>query len=223
MMIKNAFLPSLLLLLGVVLAGCGSNPSKAQKFMEESAPVRKVSEFQRKMLEPDKPVHYTFSEKSDASRFDTGKSYAVLFELPPYKDFTRIEIKSYCDCLGLSKYVFIPIGVLLDETFNRIGEIKFVTHSQTMWEPVHFVSEVDLDKKDRYVLIYSDPSRYGKPADNVYADVVHVRTDQLDNNKGTVMKTYTDAKEGVWWEGAAVGEIQVLVKSSGTQEVKVND
>jgi hypothetical protein len=114
----------------------------------------------------------------------------------------------------LYKNVFIPIGVLLDEGFNRVGQIKFVTHSQTMWEPVHFVSEVALDKNDKYVLIYSDPSRYGKPADSVSADVVHVRTDRMDYiKKGTVMQTYTDAKAGVWWEGAAVGEIQVLVKS----------
>ena len=215
-MIKNSLLVALLLSLSVVLPGCGSNPSKAQRFMEESAPIKKVAEFERNKLEQDKAVKYVFSEKSDVSKFETGKSYAVLFELPAFKDSSSVEIKSYCDCFGLTKNVFIPIAVLLDEGFNKTGEISFVTHSQTMWEPVHFVSEVALDKKDRYLLIYSDPGRYGKPADRVYADVVHVRTERMDYiRKGTVKETYTDAKEGVWWEGAATGEIQVLVKSPG--------
>ena len=216
-MIRNNLLVVVVSLsLCIVLPGCGSNPSKAQKFMEESAPTKKVSELERNKLEYDKAVKYVFSEKSDASNFETGKSYAVLYVLPEFKDSSTVEIKSYCDCFGLTKNVFIPIGVLLDEGFNKTGEMKFVTHSQTMWEPVHFISEVTLDKKDRYVLIYSDPSRYGKPADRVYADVVHVRTERMDYiRKGTVKETYTDAKEGVWWEGAAVGEIQVLVKSPG--------
>lgn len=215
-MIRNSLLVALSLSLSIILSGCGSNPSRSQKFMEESAPVKKVSEFGRNTLEYDKAVRYVFSEKSDVSNFETGKSYAALFTLPEFKDSSTVEIKSYCDCFGLNKYVFIPIAVLLDEGFNKTGEIKFVTHSQTTWEPVHFVSEVALDKKDRYVLIYSDPSRYGKPADNVYADVVRVRTERMDYiRKGTVKETYTDAKAGVWWEGSAVGEIQVLVKSPG--------
>lgn len=212
MMIKKTLLLALPLTLCIGITGCNSGATRSLQFMEESAPVKSVPEFSRNTLEHDKAVRYVFSEKSDASNFETGKSYGVLFELPKFKDSSTVEIKSYCDCFGLYKNVFIPIGVLMDEGFNRVGKIKFVTHSQTMWEPVHFVSEVALDKNDRYVLIYSDPRRYGKPADNVSADVVHVRTDQLDN-KGTVLKTYTDAKEGVWWKGAAVGEIQIMVKS----------
>lgn len=212
MMIKNTFLIALTLTLSLSLSACNSGASRSLLLMEKSAPVKTVPEFERNKLEHDKAVRYVFSEKSDASNFETGKSYGVLYELPGFKDSSTVEIKSYCDCIGLYKNVFIPIGVLLDEKFNRIGQIKFSTHSQTMWEPVHFVSEVALEKNDRYVLIYSDPSRYGKPADNVSADVVHVRTDRMDYiRKGTVMETYTDAKAGVWWEGAAVGEIQVLV------------
>ncbi|MFH2134743.1 MAG: hypothetical protein ABII81_06125 [Pseudomonadota bacterium] len=214
MMIKKALLIAVSLTLGINLSACNSGATRSLQFMEESAPVKKVAEFERHTLEHDKAVQYVFSEKSDASNFETGKSYGALFELPEFKDASTVEVKSYCDCLGLYKNVFIPIGVLLDEGFNRVGEIKFVTHSQTMWEPVHFVSEVALDKNDRYVLIYSDPRRYGKPADSVSADVVHVRTERMDYiKKGTVMQTYTDAKAGVWWKGAAVGEIQILVKS----------
>jgi len=214
MMIKNRLLLALSLSLSIGLSGCGSDPSRAQRFMEESAPIKKVPEFGRNKLEHDKAVRYIFSEKSDASNFETGKSYAVLFELPEFKNSSTVEIKSYCDCFGLAKNVFIPIGVLLDEGFNKVGKVKFVTHSQTTWEPVHFVSEVALDKHDKYVLIYSDPSRYGKPADSVDADVVHVRTERMDYiRKGTVKETYTDAKAGVWWNGAAVGEIQILVTS----------
>ena len=212
-MIRNSLVAALSLSVSIILSGCGSNPSRAQLFMEETAPVKNVPELGQNKLEYDKAVKYTFSEKSDVSKFETGKSYAVLFALPEFKDSSTVEIKSYCDCFGFAKHVFIPIAILLDEGFNKTGEIKFVTHSQTMWEPVHFVSEATLDKKDRYVLIYSDPNRYGKPADRVYADAVHVRTDQLDRK--TVMKTYSNAKEGVWWEGAATGEIQVLVKSPG--------
>lgn len=210
MMIKNTFLIALSVTLSLGLSACNSGASRSLQLMEKSAAVKTVPEFARNKLEHDKAVRYVFSEKSDAANFETGKSYGVLFELPEFKDSSTVEIKSYCDCLGLYKNVFIPIGVLLDANFNRVGQIKFSTHSQTMWEPVHFVSEVALEKGDKYVLIYSDPSRYGKPADNVSADVVNVRTDILDN-KGTVMKTYTDAKAGVWWEGAAVGEIQILV------------
>lgn len=212
MMIKRTLLIALSLALSISITGCNSGATKSLQVMQESAPAKEVTEFERNKLEHDKAVRYVFSEKSDAANFETGKSYGVLFELPAFKDSSSVEIKSYCDCLGLYKNVFIPIGVLLDESFNRVGKIKFVTQSQTTWEPVHFVSEVALDKKAKYVLIYSDPNRYGKPADSVYADVVHVRTDKLDN-KGTVMKTYTDAKAGVWWKGAAVGEIQILVKS----------
>jgi hypothetical protein len=48
--------------------------------------------------------------------------------------------------------------MLLDEAFNKTGDMKSLTHSQTLWEPVRFVFEVGVDKKDRYVLIYSDSS-----------------------------------------------------------------
>jgi hypothetical protein len=37
------------------------------------------------------------------------------------------------------------------------------------------------------------------------------------------MKTCTDAREGVWWEGAAVGEIQALVKRPAMQDAKSSD
>ncbi len=216
MMIKKELLIALSLSLSISLSGCNTGATRSLKYMEESAPIKKVTELKRNKLEHDTAVQYIFSDESEASSFKTGKSYAALFQLPAFKDSSTIEIKSYCDCIGLAKNVFIPIGVLLDEGFNRVGEIKFVTHSQTWDEPVHFISEVALDKKDRYLLIYSDPSRYGKPADNVYADVTHVSTERMDYiRKGTVQKTYSSAKEGVWWKGAAVGEIQVLVKSPG--------
>lgn len=215
-MINLRLLVALSLSLCIGLSGCGSNPPKAQKLLDESASIKKVPELGRNKLEHDKAVKYVISEESDVASFETGKSYAVLFELPAFKDSSTVEIKSYCDCFGFAKDVFIPIGVLLDEGFNKVGEIKFSTHSPTMMEPVHFISETALEKRDRYVLIYSDPSRYGKPADAVSVDVTHVSRERMDYiRKGTVKETYTSVKHGVWWEGAAVGEIQALVKSLG--------
>lgn len=214
---KNIRLPMVLsLALCFGLSACGSNPPKAQRLLHELASAKKVPELGRNKLEHDKALKHVISEESEVSNFETGKSYSVLFELPQFKNSSTIEIKSYCDCFGFAKNVFIPIGILLDENFNKVGEIKFGTHSQTMMEPVHFISETALEKRDKYLLIYSDPSRYDKPADSVSADVVHVSRERMDYiRKGTVKETYTDAKQGVWWKGAAVGEIQTLVKSAG--------
>lgn len=214
MNIKLTVVFSLALCFG--LSGCGSNPPKAQRLLDESASAKKVPELRRNKLEHDKALKYVISEESEISNFETGKSYAVLFELPQFKNSSTVEIKSYCDCLGFAKDVFIPIGILLDENFNKVGEIKFGTHSPTMMEPVHFISESTLEKRDKYVLIYSDPSRYDKPADSVSVNVTHVSTERMDYiRKGTVKETYTEVKHGVWWKGAAVGEIQTLVKSPG--------
>ncbi|MBI5889082.1 MAG: hypothetical protein HZB47_00185 [Nitrosomonadales bacterium] len=211
----NIRLPlALSLILCIGFSGCGSNPPKAQKLLDESAVTKKVHELGRNKLEHGKAVKYVISGESDVSNFETGRSHTVLFELPEFKDSSTVEIKSYCDCFGFAKDVFIPIGVLLDEGFNKVGEIEFATHSPTMMEPVHFISETPLEKSDRYVLIYSDPNRYGKPADSVYANVTHVSKERMDYiRKGTVKETYTDSKQGVWWKGAAVGEIQAMVKS----------
>lgn len=200
------------LLLSAGLSGCASGLAGKQKMLEGAAPVKKVSELQRQKLEFGKKHPYEITGKSQAFEFETGKSYTALFELPAFRDASTVEIKSYCDCVGLAKNVFIPIGVLLDESFNRVGDIEFSTHAQTMWEPVHFVATVPLKATDKYLLVYSDPKKYGQPADRVYADVTRVSKERMDYiRKGTVKETYTSAQVGVWWEGDAVGEIQVLV------------
>lgn len=200
--------------LNLCLLGCGGYSSKSQQILDERAPVQNLSDLQRYKLECDNKLAYRISEKSEIFDFGTGKSYVVLFELPDYKDYSTIEIKSYCDCLGLTKNVFIPIGLLLDKEFNKINEIKFNPHSNTFTEPVHYIAEVVLDERDKYLLIYSDPKKYGKPADSVSVDVTNVRTERMDYiRKGTVKETYSTSNVGVWWKGDAVGDIQVLIKT----------
>ena len=204
--------------LNLCLLGCGGYSARSQKFLDERVPTQKFSDLGRHNLEHNKKCAYEISKKSDVFDFETGRSYAILFELPNFNDSSSVEIKSYCDCFGLAKNVFIPIALLLDKDFNKINEIKFNTHIPTFSEPVHFVAEVELDAKDKYVLIYSDPKRYGKPADSVSANVTHVKTERMDYiRKGMVKETYSTAQVGVWWKGNAVGNIRVLVKTPMTR------
>lgn len=201
---------SLFLIAG--LSGCASGLAQKQKLLAEAAPAKNLGELPRQKLEIGKKFPFEITEKCEAFEFPTGKSYTVLFELPAFKETSTVEVKSYCDCVGLAKNVFIPIGVLLDGNFSKVGDIEFLTHAQTMWEPVHFVAEVPLRAGDRYLLVYSDPKKYGQPADRVYADVTRVTRERMDYiRKGTVKETYTSAQVGVWWKGDAVGKIQVLV------------
>lgn len=194
------------------VSGCAGYSPRTQRRLD-AAPAKKVSELRRHKLEHGKKHKHEISAECEAFESESGKSYAVLFELPEFKESSVIEIKSYCACFGFTKNVFIPVAVLLDGDFNKISEIEFVTHTSTLMEPVHFVSEAALEKGDKYVLVYSDPRRYGKPADRVSVEVVRVRREKMDYiRKGQVMETYSNSQMGIWWRGHAFGKIQILVK-----------
>ncbi len=205
---------TLSLSLTLSLSGCGGYSVRSQKFLDGTASARRLSDLTRYNLEHNKKYSYKISQKSEAFDFETGKSRAVLFELPDFKASSTLEIKSYCACFGFTKNVFIPIGVLLDKDFNKTNEMKFATHPPTFAQPVHFVAETELDEKDKYVLVYSDPKRYGKPADAVSVEVLRVRREKMDYiRKGLVQETYSTTQVGVWWRGDTVGDIRALVKT----------
>ncbi len=211
---KKNSIAVLFLPLSLCLSGCGGYSVRSQKFLDGIAPAQKLSDLRRHKLEQDKKYAYQISRESEAFDFETGKSPAVLFELPDFKASSTVEIKSYCDCFGFTKSVFIPIGVILDKDFNKINEMKFATHPPTFAQPAHFVAEAQLGEEDKYVLIYSDPKRYGKPADAVSVDVLHVRKEKMDYiRKGLVQETYSTTQAGVWWRGDTVGAIRAWVKT----------
>ena len=113
----------------------------------------------------------------------------------------------------MTKGVFIPIAITLDANYQEVRRLKFDAHTQTMWQPVHYIGGILTEPLEKYVVLYTDPKRFGKAADPVYVAVVNTSVERMDYiRKGYTRTTYTDREAGVWWEGDAIGELLLVVK-----------
>ena len=207
---RNAFLG-----LTLLLTGCaGFSPGMGLK-LEESAAVPSLNAIRPVALTLNQLTTHEIDATAPVFQFSTGKSFTGVFQLPTYQPGTVLEIKSYCHCLGLSKGVFIPIADVLDANYKKIDEIKFTTHTQTWRQPVHYIGGITLSAEKKYIVLYTDPKRFGKAADTVYVEVVDQTTERMDYiRKGYTQTTYTERQASVWWEGDAIGELTLVVKNN---------
>jgi hypothetical protein len=122
----------------------------------------------------------SIEEKGPALEFETGLSPIALVMLPEYQTSYRITIRSYCQCMGFSKRIFVPSAVLLDETFRQtrtFAESSFGSRSSGFMEPYRIEGEIGIgeeNRNERYLLLYTDRRSLSQEAGRVAGPSVGV-------------------------------------------------
>ena len=213
-----------ILLMSLSFISCGGfSISKGNK-LEEKMAIEDVSNMPYKTLPYSKQYDFEITEENPVfglkemrrrKFYKFKKSYSAFFKLPSFKKASSITIKSYCDCLGFTKPVYVPLARLYDEDFKAVAEVKFASHTATAWEAVHLYAVVPLKKKYRYLLIHSDPDFYGRPAATVMGTM---QSTSSNTSGGYVQETTTFSAVSVWWKGDVGGDLRITVDSINKDE-----
>jgi hypothetical protein len=122
----------------------------------------------------------SIEEKGPALEFESGLSPVALVMLPEYQASYRITIRSYCQCMGFSKRIFVPSALLLDEDFQQtrtFAESSFGSLSSGFMEPYRIEGEIGVgeeNRNERYLLLYTDRRTVGQEAGRVAGPSVGV-------------------------------------------------
>jgi hypothetical protein len=125
-------------------------------------------------------VSVSIEEKGPALEFESGLSPVALVLLPEYQTSYRITIRSYCQCMGFSKRIFVPSALLLDEDFQQtrtFAEASFGSLSSGFMEPYRIEGEIGVgeeNRNERYLLLYTDRRTVGQEAGRVAGPSVGV-------------------------------------------------
>jgi hypothetical protein len=199
------------------LSGCSRPYTKDMQTELDTKPVETKIEALPAIRFDGDELEFKISAGNPTFEFDFGKSYVALVKLPSYRPEQGLKINSLCECVGFRKSVFIPIVAVLDKNFKSRKNINFRTQSPTGFTAASYEGLAILEPEDSYLLVYSNPEKYGKYADHVTAPFTSTSS-TYERSGGTLYKTttYHSGQMGLWWRGSAVGAFELsLIDSVG--------
>lgn len=192
------------------LTACSRPYTASMKVNLESRTVETRTEDLEPLRFGEDSFKFTIDESSPVFLTESGKSYVALVELPPGKAGKVLHFKSLCECLGLRKSIFIPNVLVLDENHQPLKYLNFQTRPQTMWDGASYEGFSSIAPEDRFLFIYSDPAKYGKPAENLSVPYTYTST-EYRSYTNTQVTTYHTSSMGLWWTGSAVGSFKLRI------------
>jgi len=200
----------------VGLSGCSRPYTKDMQSELDTKPVEtKISNLPAIAVKGGE-LQFEIGPDNPTFKFDFGKSYVSLVKLPPYQPGQALKFSSLCECVGFRKSVFIPLVAVLDKNFEPSKNLKFRTQSPSgLSTPARYEALATLEPEDRYLFIYSDPSKYGEYAGHVTAPFTST-TSTYTKSSGVLYKTttYHSRQMGLWWRGSAVGAFELNIIDS---------
>lgn len=197
-----------------VLTSCSAYSVRSGKELAAKNPVA-ISPDLALPMERAKPLEFEITENSPVYATDKGNSYFSLVRLP--KDFApgKVVVKSFCDCFGFSKAVFLPIAEFLDKNFRFLKPIEFSAVSPVLTEPAKFSGEAPLAPEYAYILIYSNPKIFGLSPGNVTVGQTQTSRKYIHKDDKIIEETTYKYREfGLWWEAVPFGEFEIEIQSN---------
>ena len=153
-----------------MLGACSHNPFKPEQLVKlNSNPgITNVKDMVAIKIPFDDDTDFEITEKSTVMVFETAngdfkKSYSAFLELPEFQPDSRVIIKSFCACgTGGGGGVFVPSMAVFDKDYNQVERFLFSVGHRDAYP--HMVLSFTFQKNFKYVVIYSNPDLYGKPA-----------------------------------------------------------
>ena len=212
---RNFFIVTFISLLLMGLTGCSRPYTKSMQAELDAKPVETKIENLPSIKFAGKELEFKINSDNPTFKFDFGKSYVSLVQLPAHKPEQGLKFISLCECVGFRKSIFIPIVAVLDKNFKTIRHLNFRTQSPTGFTAASYEGLAILESEDRYLFIYSDPGKYGEYADHVSAPMTWTSS-TYEKSAGTMYKTttYHSKQVGLWWRGSAVGAFELSIIDS---------
>ena len=205
----------------MVITACSRPYTATMKENLKSRSIETRTENLMPLKFEDDPFKFSINEDNPVFQTESGKSYVALVELPPYQEGRALQFKSICECFGFRKSIYIPNVLVLDENHQPLKYLNFQTRPQTMWDGASYEGFSRIAPQDRFLFIYSDPTKYGKPADNLSVPYTYTTT-EYRSYTNTQVTTYHTSSMGLWWRGSAVGSFKLRIIDAAKLEKEKN-
>jgi hypothetical protein len=153
------------LLVGVLLAGCGSAPPSKETVATAKVCCASFAELKFIDLKPGETIAESIDASSQLFQFSDGRSYTLAVAIGPAPNSRRLLIKSYLSGSWLpSATMFYPKVQLLGANRTPSGPALSVRVAQgnDFFKGGYYATVIDLRPEEHFVVLYSDPETHGK-------------------------------------------------------------